>query len=319
MQHHKHEGWVRGPTTARFRKKLAMQLERKAKDTLTVAELDPGDELVFITDDGTRHVIRLEQTCACRLTEIYDKSGIPPVAATGAYRFWCQLNIDGASLQLNRYVGTQDCFYEPWEFNGVRFWFDAVDEIFQIMEETHGPCRPKKRARFVFQDAGRRICPPPLHPWCPLPPGGLRLTDCYRGEDCWMGPYDGNSAHGGLDINHPAGTPLRTPIAFDGHGLFNTITRGDSNNRWQGIRRWEDGSTWILRVAHLIRLRVPETGPLAAGVHYADGAGVSVCYREHSHFAFEVREYGETYFIDPWILFWQMYRDGAAVVTSGYP
>ena len=293
-----------------------MQIERTAKSTLTVVEMDPGDEWRFSTVDGVVHRIRLEQTCACRLSEIYGASGIMPMAAQGAYRFWCRLNVDGAELQLNRFVGLQDSFYEPWVFNGLRIWFDAVDEIFQIMEETHGACRPRKRARFAVQDATRRICPTPLHPWCPLPAGGLRITDCYRGEDCWMGPYDGHVAHGGLDINHPAGTPLWTPIAFDDHGLVDVKARGDSNNRWQGSRTWEDGSTWILKSAHVIRLLVPEHTPLPAGLQYADSAGVSVCYREHTHFGFEVREYGEAYTIDPWILFWQMYRDQQGTIGA---
>ena len=286
-----------------------MRIERTAKSTLTVVEMDPGDELAFTTADGVCHRIGLHLTCGCRLSEIYGRSGIMPPAAPGAYRFWARLTIDGATLELNRYVGTQDCFYAPWEFNGLRIWLDAVDEIFQILEETHGSCRPRKRARLAFQDASLRICPTPLHPWCPLPGGGLRLTDCYRGEDCWLGPYDGCSAHAGLDINHPAGTPLWTPIAVDDHRLVAAVARGDANNRWEGVRRWEDGSTWALRTSHVIRLVVPERSPLSAGVRYADGAGVAVCYREHTHFEFEVREYGETYRIDPWILFWQMYRD----------
>lgn len=293
-----------------------MQVERRAKDTLTVFEMDPGDELVFITGAGVSHRIRLAQTCACRLEEIYGSSGIPPLAARGAYRFWCRLNIDGADLELNRYVGTQDSFYEPWVFNGLRLWFDAVDEIFQIMEETHGPCRPKKRARFAVQEADRRICPAPLYPWCPLPESGIRITNCYRGEDCWMGPYDGHSAHAGLDINHPAGTPLSTPFALDDHGLVDTVARGANNNRWQGTRTWEDGSTWVLKTSHVIRLTAPEHRPVPAGTHYADGAGVAVCYREHTHFGFEVREYGEAYTIDPWILFWQMYRDQATASAT---
>lgn len=166
-----------------------------------------------------------------------------------------------------------------------------------------------------MQDASARICPPLLHAWCPLPPGGLRVTDCYRGEDCWLGPYDGKSAHGGLDINHPAGTPLWTPIAFDEHRMVDSKARGDSNNRWEGVRHWDDGATWVLKTSHVIRLRVPEGGPLPAGMHYADGAGVAVCYREHTHFGFEVREFGESYTIDPWILFWQMYRDREATLA----
>jgi len=286
-----------------------MQIERIAKSTLTPVEMDPGDEFTFVTTDKKSHSIKLKQTCGCRLNEIYDKSGIAPVAARGAYRFWARLVIDGWEFEINRYVGTQDSFYEPWTFNGLRFWFDAVNEIFQILDEKHGPCRPKKHARFVFQDANLRICPVKLHPWCPLPEGGLHITDCYRGEDCWLGPYDGCSAHAGLDINHRAGTPLYAPVDLDDHCLLSARSRGDDNNRWVGIKRWEDGSEWILKTSHVARLIIPEHQKIKAGTHYADGGGVSICHREHSHFGFEVKEYGEIYLLDPWILFWQMYKD----------
>lgn len=74
----------------------------------------------------------------------------------------------------------------------------------------------RKAARFAVEDASARICPVLLHPWCPLPEGGLRIEDCYEGSDCWMGPYFGADAHGGLDINHPAGTHLA-----DGAGVWN--------------------------------------------------------------------------------------------------
>jgi hypothetical protein len=97
--------------------------------------------------------------------------------------------------------------------------------------------------------------------------------------------------------------------------MVDSKARGDSNNRWEGVRHWDDGATWVLKTSHVIRLRVPEGGPLPAGMHYADGAGVAVCYREHTHFGFEVREFGESYTIDPWILFWQMYRDREATLA----
>jgi hypothetical protein len=32
---------------------------------------------------------------------------------------------------------------------------------------------------------------------------------------------------------------------------------------------------------------------------------------DHSHFVFKVHDRGETILLDPWILFWQMYRDRA--------
>jgi hypothetical protein len=202
-----------------------------------------------------------------------------------------------------------------------------VDAIFEFMRETHGPCRPtalcssnrraplRNHARLALQDATARICPEPLHRWCPLPPGGLKIEQCYRGEDCWLGAFDGASAHAGLDINHPRGTPLYAPITLDDHFLFNSVAAGHNNNRWRGIRRWPDGSQWILESAHMIRLTVPEHQPLERGHQYAEGAGVWVDKIDHSHFSFAVINHGELIRLDPWILFWQMYQD--ATVKSG--
>ena len=128
-----------------------------------------------------------------------------------------------------------------------------------------------------------------------------------------MGPYYGVDAHGGLDINHSAGTPIWTPLAVDEQELFNSVAAGDNNNRWRGIKRWPDGAVWILQVHHILRMRVPEHVPVEAGAHLADGAGVWVGSHEHSHFAFAVVEPGEELAacirLDPWILFRQMYLD----------
>ncbi len=296
-----------------------MKIRRRAKDTLTPVEMCHGDTLEFTRYDGTVARIDLLDTGAEILETTLRSPGVEEPGARTTYRFWGDVVIDGKPLRLEREVGTQRSFYEPWVVAGVRIWFDAVDAIFAFMRETHGPCRltrqckhgePEHRqARLAVQDAGGRVCPETVHPWCPLPEGGLRIEDCYRGEDCWMGAYHGASAHGGLDINHPAGTPLFAPIALDDHFLFNSLEMGHNNNRWRGIRRWADGSTWVLRSAHMIRLTVPEHQPLPPARQYAEGAGVWVGVAQHSHFAFEVFDAGEFFLLDPWILFWQMYQD----------
>jgi hypothetical protein len=46
----------------------------------------------------------------------------------------------------------------------MRIWFDGTQDLFDYMLETHGPCKPRKHARFAIQDATRRICPVLLHP-----------------------------------------------------------------------------------------------------------------------------------------------------------
>ncbi|MBL8027641.1 MAG: hypothetical protein JNL74_14565, partial [Fibrobacteres bacterium] len=224
-------------------------------------------------------------------------------------RFFCLVRIKGVDHRFEREISTQKSFYEPWVIEGVVWYLDAVRAIFDFLQETHGECKPAAEARFALHDASTRICPEKLMPWCPLPEGGLRIEDCFRGEDCWLGAYNGADAHGGLDINHPKGTPLYTPLAFDDHFYFNSVEMGHNNNRWRALRRWEDGSVWILQAHHMEKLLVPEHGPLPAGVHFASAAGVWCGLHDHSHFVFKILDQGELYALDPWILFRQMYID----------
>jgi hypothetical protein len=53
---------------------------------------------------------------------------------------------------------------------------------------------------------------------------------------------------------------------------------------------------------------VPERTPLKAGTRYATTGGVFVGSHEHSHFMFRVLGQGGEYWLDPWILFWAMFR-----------
>ena len=296
-----------------------MRVKRKSTDTLTPVEMDHGEVLHFQLVDGSVPELELVDTGAEVIETTLSEPGCEEPGATTTYRFWADLRINGSANRLEREVGTQASFYDPWIIDGMRIWLDAVDAIFDFMRETHGPCRlqencshnrpPRRQARLALQDVTQRICPEPLQPWCPLPDDGLKIEDCYRGEDCWLGAYDGASAHGGLDINHPEGTPLRAPIGLDDHFLYNSTAMGHNNNRWRGMRRWEDGAEWVLTSCHMTRLTVREHRPLDPGQHYADGAGVWVGAVEHSHFAFAVFDHGELIRLDPWILFWQMYRD----------
>ena len=298
-----------------------MQIKRTAKDTLTAVEMLHDDVLHFQRLDGSTVAIELKETGAEIVSTTLKTPGAPEPGGMTTYRFWGDFLIDGNPIRMEREIGTQKSFSrQPWETAGVRIWLDAVDGIFAFMRETHGPCRPsicpapgdhpRRHARLALQDASARICPERVQPWCPLPQNGLRIEDCYRGEDCWLGAYDGADAHGGLDINHPSGTPLYVPINLDDQFLYNSVEMGHNNNRWHGIRHWPNGATWILTSCHMNHLTVPEHQPLEAGTQYADGAGVCVGAAEHSHFGFAVFDYGYLIRLDPWILFQQMYRDG---------
>lgn len=291
--------------------------EKHCRNTLTACELDVGDELRFALLDGRVVSIRIQSTRArLHRTDLAEPDRRPLEPARSArtvIRMHCTLSVDGHHVELVRWVGSDRSFYEPWTIMGVRIWLDAVDDLFALLSETHGDCRPRKAVRLAVQDARLRICPPLLHPWCPLPADGLRMEHAYDGADCWLGPYYGAEAHGGLDINHRAGTPIWAPIPLVAEGLFNSLDAGDDNNRWRGTFTWPDGSRWILQVHHVIRALVPDGAIVPSGTQVAEGAGVHVGSHEHSHFVFAVQEPGSTFedriLLDPWILFRRMYRD----------
>lgn len=287
-------------------------IRKAAKDTLTAVEMDRGEMLEFKLVSGEVVRIELVSTEAKVFHTTLKELKVEERGGRTDYRFNCVIKVNGREHRLEREVATQKSFYEPWVIDGVRIWFDAVDDIFDFLVETHGDCRPGKHARFAIQDATLRICPDTLHPWCPLPEGGLRIEDCYRGEDCWMGAYNGASAHGGLDINHPDGTPIWAPFDIDDHFYFNSVEMGHNNNRWRGIRRWPNGAEWIIQTHHITELTVPERTPLKKGQQLAKGAGVWPGVVNHSHFVFKIHDDGDTVLLDPWILFWQMYQDAAA-------
>ena len=291
-----------------------MIIRKRARDTLTAVEMDRGDTLEFTLVSGEVCRLTLGETGAEVLETNLSRSKVEQPGGRTNYRFRCTLSVDGEPLEMEREVGTQNSFYEPWRCAGMTVWLDAVDDIFDFLAEAHGECRPRKHARLAVQDESLRICPDRVRPWCPLPEGGLRIEDCYNGDDCWLGAYMGASAHGGLDLNHPAGTPLFAPFDLDDHFYFNSLEMGHINNRWRGIRRWPNGAEWILQAHHVTRLTVPEHTPLRAGQQFADGAGVHSGDHDHSHFVFKVHDEGETIMLDPWILFRQMYRDARSAL-----
>ncbi|MEN6405939.1 MAG: hypothetical protein ABFC77_05650 [Thermoguttaceae bacterium] len=282
--------------------------ERKSKATLTPFGLNHDETMRFLLRDGKAWELKLLGTSA----EITQRKG----ARITAYAFDCDVQINGTSRHLRREVGTQASFYEPWEIDGVRLWFDAVPCIFKdaggfMLEKDWNVgflCKPDHKARFVVQEAGMPICPEPVQLWYPNDAGRIDIRQCYNGDDCWMGPYNGAEAHCGLDINMKAGTVLSAPISVDDHYLFHSTAAGFNNNRWRGIRRWPDGSEWWLQAHHLIQMLVPERTPLKAGTPYATTAGVRVGSHQHTHFMFRVIDQGGDYLLDPWILFWEAFR-----------
>lgn len=288
-----------------------MKLQRIAQPTLTAVEMDRRDTLAFTRVDGETVIVRLLDTTAEVIRTDLSSLKEEQYLANTELSFTIRLEIDGQLHDLYREVSTQKSFYEPDVIEGLRIWPDAVDDLFEYLDETHGECRPRKHARLAVQDASLRVCPEPLHAWCPLAEEGLDVRECYNQDDTWLGAYFGASAHGGLDINHPRGTPIWAPLDFDNQFLFNTEAE-HGNNRWRGLRQWPNGDRWTLQCHHIMRMHAPENTPVRAGTLLADGAGVATYDHDHSHFVFIVQHHdGPPIPLDPWILFWQMYQDRA--------
>jgi hypothetical protein len=293
-------------------------IRRNAKGTITPVTLNYGDVLKFRLLNGRTWKIRLISTSA----EVLSRSDKDSVQT---YKFGAVIMIDDTPYVLERVNPTQESFYEPLVVNGMRIWLDAVSDIFTddggflVEKDIHGvgiSCRPKRKARLVVNDLVHRICPDRIAWWYPEEKDHLDVRQCYRGEDVWMGPYQGSRAHGGLDINMKSGTPLFAPIDFDDHYLFDALDRGDRNNRWRGVRRWENGAVWWLQAHHLNKMVLPENTPLQRGQKYAETAGVHIGAREHTHFVFRIFEEGESYWIDPWIFFWQTFKDNGRLMSD---
>lgn len=308
-------------------------IQRKAKDTLTAVEMNHGDQLEFSLRDCRVVSLVLEDTDAA-IVEKVEPGGI-------VYRFSATFRIDGQSIRLQRYVCSQECFYEPWVVNGLRIWLDTVRDVFDLVPVRYPrkgnlQCVPRRAARLAVQDATLRICPDTVLPWIEHEGPTLDVGKCYNGDDCYLGPYLGQACHVGMDINHAKGSFLFAPIRFDTQAYFNSVAAGDNNNRWRGIRRWKNGDVWALQTHHLIDLLVPQNAPLESGVKYATTAGVHVGSHEHTHFEFKIgrprdeaigdeasiaepvdfddeselaQEQPEVLHLDPWILFWHSFED----------
>lgn len=298
---------------------MVMVIERRVKETITPIELEHGDVLKF----GGNWEMKLVQTSAEVLSRLPAamKDGNHYAGDIAVYGMTAVVAINGREHVLKREVGSQASFYEPWEVDGVRVWFDAAACAFIHPPKEGGiihekdwahkqVCRPYRAGRFLVQAADRGIAPEPIGAWYegqqPVPD----IRECYLGADCWMGPYAGGAAHCGLDINMKAGTILTAPIDLDDQYVFNDMRAGIKCGRWRGTRRWADGSDWVIQSHHIVEALVPEKTPLKRGAKYARGAGTAVGAREHSHFMWRIVEQGGDYLVDPWILFWAAGRKG---------
>jgi len=285
------------------------EINVKAKKTLNVVEMNKGDQLHFELNNGRIVDIKLIDFKTEIIFTTLDTLKKGDHGDGTIYSMSCQIEIDGQSMELVKYVPVQKSFYEPYVINGLRIWFDALANLSNYFNENHGECLPTKDARFAFQDATLPISPKKLSNWCPLPQNNLDIDDAYRGDDTWLGTYFGSDLHGGLDINMPSNTPLWAPIDFDEHYYFNSLKAGHNNNRWRGVKYWDNGDIWYLRTHHMVELLVPPFESIPQGKKYGYAAGIHAGYIPHTHFVFRVKHPEKPrYYMDPWVIFWQVFE-----------
>ena len=295
-----------------------MIFERTIKPTLTPFQLDAEDELKLTLRDGRLWEMKLLGARAEVVARGFDRYQDRGHACgdISVYAFEATVLINGSEHVMRREVGSQASFYQPWTVDGVRIWFDAASCCYKdnggFMEEKDWKAgvigKPARLTRWAVQEEGLSICPEPLTDWYPNPTGTLDIRNCYTGEDCYLGPYSGGSAHAGLDINMPKGTILTAPFDLTDHFLQRSLGAGFRNNSWIGLRRWADNASWLIGTAHVIDIIAPPHRPLKRGTPYATAAGVFVGFHEHTHFAWEVYDQGGRYSLDPWILMSEIWR-----------
>lgn len=282
-----------------------------AEDGFFPVTLNAGDSVFFRSMRGPGHTFELVSTFA-QVEKRDEKTG-----NILSYRWGAELTVDKKPLRIERVTpSTRDNFASPFEYEGTVVWLDAVQDIFEdcggFMSEKdadHGlTCRPKRQARLVLRDECVGFAPDGrILPWFPGSERPHNVEICFQGRNTWMGTWQRNSTHGGLDINMPSGSILTCPIDVDDQELFHSIRHGADNNRWRATRRWNEKETWWIISNHLNKLLVPEHKPVKAGTPYADAAGAWVWEHEHVHFDFRVFRFeggkaAEDFWLDPWIL-----------------
>ncbi|MFW6169766.1 MAG: hypothetical protein ACODAD_04690 [Planctomycetota bacterium] len=133
----------------------------RARETVTAVELDHGECLHFRLNSG-RDVELTVLDSGAAIVETVKPGGI-------VYRFWCRLEIDGQPVVLERFVCSQECFYEPYVIDGLRIWPDTVKKVFDLIpvrypRQGNLQCVPRKDVRLAVQDATLRICSETIQP-----------------------------------------------------------------------------------------------------------------------------------------------------------
>ncbi len=279
----------------------------RAKKTVTPIEVDCGDVIHYTLASGFTNQLEILH-CSAKVVETnkQDLNDDWPEGGT-ILKLICTAKVNGLDACFVKYIGCQESFSQPYLINGMHLWLDNAKCLFDVIPENHGECRAQKDVRLVLHDGSLPICPQEISDWCDMyGKDYIDIGECYNGDDCYLGAYNGSAAHGGLDINHPKGTAIYAPIDFDDQCYFHSLPCGDVNNRWKAVRHWDSDSAWVLQVHHIGGLTIEEHTSVARGTQVAEGALVHLGCHAHSHFVFRAYERGEEYVLDPWILFRQI-------------
>ena len=298
------------------------EVVREAKATVTVVELDAGETLRFHRTDGEQLTLRLVSTGARILYTNKDRipedesghDGGNMFRARLLYEFTAEVLINEVPMTLRRYVSSQESFYEPYVVNGVRLWFDGVQDIFEqdggfLSTARRENGRPDKNARFLLQDMTKRIAPERIH--APFKDGEERdpnyiykenfidVGRAFNGDNAFLGAYLGGQSHGALDINMAMDSLMYAPFGVD----------TQEGIRFNGERTWPDGSRWHFSLGHMAVKHIADNVPVRGGTAFGRGARRACWWHPHAHFGWMIKEHGRTYQIDPWILIWQHFED----------
>ena len=278
---------------------------------LKAVEMDKSDTLIITLKNGQQRMFVLSATSA-RPVFTYEKPDNRWRSAR-VYTMECDLLVDGQPLHLQRMVSAQQSFYEPCHINGVTLFFDAVKDIDAFIHDTHGSTGgtafPRKDGRFALIEMGDDFASQPLMPWYPNQKNHINIEEAYEGADTWLGGFRKTEAHNGMDVNVPNNTRLWAPVSFDDQYYFNSLARGDNNNRWMGIRNWPNGEQWILRSHHMTQLHVAEHTSVKQGTEYGEVGGTHFGSHPHVHFYFIWKKNKTSIHLDPWIIFWKIFEN----------
>src|ERR1039457_2293580 len=140
----------------------AAEFSLEARDTVSGFELNRGDVMRYRLRNGEVRTLALEETSArVLLTNLRELRKAQPDGGT-LYEMRARVRIDGHSVDLIRYVGSQETFAVPYVINGMRLWLDAVSDSLALMADNHGglaDCAMNKHARFAANDARDPVAP----------------------------------------------------------------------------------------------------------------------------------------------------------------